>query len=187
MEYGCGFEFDPGAGRQMSADARQRGQPPAPTGYGRSRADATRPRIRSSPSSYGPGAWPGNRRSPRDATASQSPPPCPSSSGRSTLSGNGIRSWWTWDVGPSRQRGGHRYSGDGLPCRSMCDALFCCPETSRRRRSYWPGPLTVSSRRFDSGCPPSFVQMAPVVSQSVVTGRTTVTSALESGSTVIRQ
>ena len=53
-------------------------------------------------------------------------------------------------------------------------------------RRYWPGPLTVSSSRLDS-IRPSPVQMAPWSPQSVVTGRTTVTSALESGSTVIRQ
>ena len=57
------------------------------------------------------------------------------------------------------------------------------PETSIERGDYWPGPETVSSRRSDSFLP-SAVQTAPSALKSVVTGRTTVTSAAESGVTV---
>ena len=53
--------------------------------------------------------------------------------------------------------------------------LFCCS-----------GPLTVSSTLLDSFLPPS-VQMAPWAPQSVVGGRTMVTSVPESGSTTISQ
>ena len=49
---------------------------------------------------------------------------------------------------------------------------------------YWPGPLTVSSRRLDSILSSS-AQMAPCASQSVVAGRVIVTSPLESGLTTI--
>ena len=58
------------------------------------------------------------------------------------------------------------------------------PETSIRRRDYCPGPLTVNSSRVESFLP-SPVQIAPSAAQFWVTGRTTVTSPLESGSTVI--
>ena len=51
-------------------------------------------------------------------------------------------------------------------------------------RPYCPGPLTVNSSRSDSILP-SWVQMVPWASQSVVTGRTTVTAASESGATWI--
>ena len=53
-------------------------------------------------------------------------------------------------------------------------------------RPYPPGPDTVNTFLLDSFLP-SVVQTAPVASQSVVTGSRTVTSALESGVTVIRQ
>ena len=49
---------------------------------------------------------------------------------------------------------------------------------------YWPGPLTVRSRRLDSFLSPS-AQMAPCASQSSVAGRVIVTSPLESGLTTI--
>lgn len=52
--------------------------------------------------------------------------------------------------------------------------------------AYPPGPKTVSSIDLDSILP-SPVQMAPVALQSVVTGKTSLTSPLEPGSTVIRQ
>ena len=51
---------------------------------------------------------------------------------------------------------------------------------------YWVGPVTVNSSLLDS-FPPSWVQMDPWAPHFVVTGSTTVTSALESGRTVIRR
>ena len=62
----------------------------------------------------------------------------------------------------------------------MCAGLLFCSKTA----AYPPGPGTVSSSRLDSFLP-SDVQMAPSASQSSVAGRTTVTPALESGSTCI--
>ena len=53
-------------------------------------------------------------------------------------------------------------------------------------RTYPPGPGTVTSSRLESG-QPSPVQMAPSSSQSTVTGKTTVTSASESGKIVTSQ
>ena len=50
---------------------------------------------------------------------------------------------------------------------------------------YWFGPVTVEFRELDS-FRPSWVQMDPWAPHFVVTGSTTVTSALESGRTVIR-
>ena len=49
----------------------------------------------------------------------------------------------------------------------------------------WFGPVTVKFRELDS-FRPSWVQMDPWAPHFVVTGSTTVTSALESGRTVIR-
>ena len=46
------------------------------------------------------------------------------------------------------------------------------------------GPATVADRECDSG-PPSPVQIAPLASQSVVSGSRTVTASAESGSMVI--
>ena len=63
------------------------------------------------------------------------------------------------------------------PVRS-CVSSFCCP--------YWPGSETVNSFLLDSFLP-SPVQIAPLAVQSVVTGRTTVTSASALGVTVICQ
>ena len=51
---------------------------------------------------------------------------------------------------------------------------------------YWFGPVTVKFRELDS-FRPSWVQMDPWAPHFVVTGSTTVTSALESGRTVIRR
>ena len=50
----------------------------------------------------------------------------------------------------------------------------------------YSGPLTASSSRLDSILP-SPVQTAPLALQWVVTGRTTLTPAFPSGSTVISQ
>ena len=69
---------------------------------------------------------------------------------------------------------------------SMCAGLFCCPKALSQRHPYLSGPETVSSSRLDSFLPSS-VQMDPVSPQSPVAGRVMVTSALESGWTVIRQ
>ena len=163
--------------------ANGNGHAPAPV-YGN--GPWTNPAKRSRPSSPGPSSWPRNRPSPRDGTASPSPRPCLSSSGRFTPSRNGRRSRSALGARPHKNGGGRRRRCGGLPRQSIYAGLFCCPKTSRQRMSYWPGPLTVNSSRLDSILPFS-VQMAPVALQSVVTGRTTVTVALESGSTVIRQ
>ena len=74
-------------------------------------------------------------------------------------------------------------AGDPGPGRSACLARSYLPASSRLP-SYWPGPLTVRSRRLDSFLSPS-AQMAPCASQSVVAGRVIVTSPLESGLTTI--
>ena len=64
----------------------------------------------------------------------------------------------------------------GAPVAELfCRSWLCCS-----------GPLTVSSTLPDSFLPPP-VQMAPWAPQSVVGGRTMVTSAPESGSTTICQ
>ena len=91
------------------------------------------------------------------------------------------------------------------PLRVRMFAPFCCPLASLRdsepaprparglsdasgRRTvtlfYWVGPETVNSFRLDSFLP-STVQTAPSASQSVVTGRITVTAVAESGVSVM--
>ena len=75
-----------------------------------------------------------------------------------------------------------------------CPAPVVVPVTLLRRRRRrrgsssccYSGPLTASSSRLDSILPSS-VQTAPVALQPVVTGRTTLTPAFPSGSTVISQ
>ena len=66
------------------------------------------------------------------------------------------------------------------PARGVSDASGGCAVTL----FYWVGPETVNSFRLDSFLP-SAVQTAPSASQSVVTGRITVTAAAESGVTVM--
>ena len=61
-------------------------------------AARTNPPRGSSRCSPGPSSWPGNRRSPRDATARPSPRSCPSSSGGSAPSRNGRRLPWVAHV-----------------------------------------------------------------------------------------
>ena len=61
-----------------------------------------------SPCSPGPGSRPRNWLSRRDAAASPSPRPCPSSSGRWSPSGNGRRSRSVWGDEPTGIRGGNR-------------------------------------------------------------------------------
>ena len=63
--------------------------------------------------SPGPSSWPRSRRPPGAKAGSQSPQPCPCSSGRSPL----CRLW-------RRIRSAR---GASPPCTSMCAAFFCCP------------------------------------------------------------
>ena len=72
-----------------------------------------------------------------------------------------------------------------LPRPSPYEGFSCCQEDRAIDFQLYPlGPETVNSSRLESFLP-SAVQTAPSASQSVVTGRTMVTSAAESGVTVM--